>query len=180
MAKLVSSTYSEALFEAAIEENILEAIKEEFDFVISVYKEYPELYELLNTPKIAIGEKKESVTQVFSEKVSDHMLNFLKILLDKKRTTQLENIKHDFDKLYDNHFGIEEAIVKSATELSKEQIASIKKELDALTGKNIRIKTRIDVNLVGGLYIKIGDRVLDGSIQKRLIDLKDNLKQIIV
>ncbi|EKE25465.1 MAG: hypothetical protein ACD_5C00148G0001, partial [uncultured bacterium] len=98
MAELVSKTYSEALFEVAKEENIVDQIQAEFDFVVNSFSEYPEFFEIFTTPKINIKEKKQVVSQIFEGKISENMLNFIHVVLDKKRGSDILDVKFDFDQ----------------------------------------------------------------------------------
>ena len=117
MAKLVAHVYSDALFEVAIEENKVDQLYQELQEIADLFKSYPEFFELFKTPKISVEDKKKSVEEVFKGKVSDEMMNFLKIVLDKRRSSAIFNIKNEFDKRVYAHKGIEKATVESAVAL---------------------------------------------------------------
>ncbi len=180
MAKLVASVYSDALFEVAVEENKSDLFLEELQFVIDTFNKYPEFYELFKTPKINVEEKKQVVTEVFGEKLSTEMLNFLKIVLDKKRGNAMKQINDEFiDKIL-HHKGIEKATAESAVPLSDDEMTRLKKELSVLTGNEIILSNVINPDVIGGVLLRIGDKVIDGSLKKRLEDMKETLAQIIV
>ena len=180
MAKLIAKTYSQALFEFALDSDVLKSITKEFDFVVETFKSYKDFFELFKTPKLPIEERKLIISEVFEENISVEMLNFLFIVLDKRRDSEILNIHDEFLKLVDEHMGIVLAFVKSAKELDESEKADLIKQLKALTGKEIRLKTVVDSDIIGSLYVKIGDKVIDGSVRNKLNIIKEDLKQIIV
>ncbi|MBN2260198.1 MAG: F0F1 ATP synthase subunit delta [Clostridiales bacterium] len=180
MAKLVAMTYSQALFEFALESDSINSINEEFKFVAETFKEYHDFLELFKTPKLSVDERKKIITDIFESKISTGMLNFLFIILDKQRANEIINIYDEFNLLTDEYFGIVQAYVKSVKVLDEAEKKDLIEQLNLLTGKKVRLKTSIDPDIIGGLYIKIGDRVIDGSIKNKLNVIKENLNQIIV
>ena len=180
MAKLVASVYSEALFDVAIEENKVDQLFEELKQVTDLFKEFPEFFELFKTPKISIEDKKKTIEEVFGGKISSEMMNFLKIVLDKRRSSAIYSIKNEFDEKVFTHKGIEKATVESAVALDDTQLKELEEKLSAMTGNVIQLKNQINPEVVGGLLLRVGDKVVDGSIRKRLNDMKDSLAQIIV
>lgn len=180
MAKLVAKVYSDALFEVAIEENKVDLLFEELTLITDLFKEYPEFFELFKTPKISIEDKKKSIEEAFGGKISTEMLNFLKIILDKRRSSAIHSIKNEFDIRVLAHKGIEKATVESAVALDDTQLKTLESELSEKTGKVIQLKNNINPDIIGGLLLRVGDKVVDGSIRKRLNDMKDDLAQIIV
>ena len=180
MAKLVAKTYSDALFEVGIENNSLDLLLEEFSFIEKTFKEYPEFLELFKTPRVSIEERKAAMHSVFGDKISQEMMNFLKIILDKRRASEFFEIKDEFQKAVHVHNNILEAVVISAVKLNEEQSQKIIKSLSAITGSDIVIKNRVDETLIGGVVIYLGDKVIDGSVKKKLSDLKEELAQVIV
>jgi len=180
MAKLVAKTYSEALFEVALEEEKVDLFLEEFEFIANTLNMYPDFFTLLKSPQIHVSEKKEIITEVFEDKLSLEMMNFLKIILDKNRSYYLPQIKDEYQKLVNNHKGIIEAIAITAIPLNDDDKLKLKEKLEGITGKNIKISNKIDSSLLGGVLVRIGDKVIDGTIKGRLDELKDSLSQIIV
>ncbi len=180
MAELVSKTYSEAIFNIALEEGRLSDIQNEFEFVASILNEYPDFYEILKTPKINATEKKAVLQDAFGDKISQTLLNFLKIIIDKKRGTEILEIKADFDDRIDRQMGIAKATVESVVALSDEQLNILTSNLNRITGKEIRISTKINPELLGGMVVKVGDKVIDGSVKFKLEGMLEGLTQIII
>jgi F-type H+-transporting ATPase subunit delta len=180
MAELVSSAYAEALFEVALEMDKMDEIRAEFGFVIDQFKAYPEFLTLYRSPQVHGLEKKDILKQVFSANLSVELMNFLNILIDKTRTDHVERIFEAYCADVDRFKKESTALVKSVillTELQKEQLSA---KLNEMTGKKITIANVLDPELIGGVTIKIGDQILDGSLQRKLSDLKESLRQVVI
>ncbi|MCD4711969.1 MAG: ATP synthase F1 subunit delta [Clostridiales bacterium] len=108
------------------------------------------------------------------------MLNFLKIVLDKKRGSELLNIKHDFDRRVDEHNNILKASVESVIPLTDEQLGALSQNLEKITGKNVVLVSSLNPTLVGGLVVKMGDQIIDGSVKFKLESMLEGLTQIII
>jgi len=180
MAKLVAGTYSEALFDVAVEAGKIEAFMDDLNGIVDSFNDYPEFFELFKTPQISIEEKKEIIENVFSGKINDEVLNFLKIIMDKQRGREIEAITKSYEARVYKHKGIEKATVLSAVPLSDEQMKAIKDKLQALTGKSIEMTGKIDKTILGGVMVRIGDRVIDGSLKSRLDNVREDLARLVV
>jgi len=180
MAKLVAGTYSEALFDVAVEAGKIEAFLDDLNGVVDALETYPEFFEMFKTPKISVDEKKEILENVFDGKISQEVLNFLKIIMDKRRGNEIETITKAYEERVYEYKGIEKATVVSAVPLSDAQTKEIVGKLEALTGKRIEITGEIDKTILGGVTVRIGDRIIDGSVRSRLTDVKEDLARLVV
>lgn len=180
MAKLVSKTYSESLFEVAVEENILEKTIEDMLLIKESFETYPELYELFRSPQVSTVERKAMLKEVFGPKVSTEVLNFLKILVDKGRCSEIFGINDSFMKLSDKHNGIVHVVAETAVLMDEKEIDALKAKLSSDMNCTIEIINKINPEIMGGLTLKIGDKVIDGSVKKKLNDIREELAQIIV
>lgn len=180
MAKLVSKTYSHALFEIAIESNLLERVSDDFEFVVKSLEEYPSFYEIITSPKIQLEEKKQIMDDTFGGKISSEVLNFIKILIDKKREGYIKEIFKEFKKISNDHNGLVVAKVESVVSLEEDEIKELEAKLNKLTGKTVTVKNVINPEIVGGLIVNVGDKIIDGSVRNKLENLKNDLAQIII
>lgn len=180
MAELVSNTYSLALFDVGVEENRLDDLYDEIIFLRRTFKEYPEFYELIRTPKVSNPDKKKIVDNVFGEKLSKEIVNFLKIIIDKRRTSFILEITEDFEKKYYDYKGIVKAKAFTSMPLDEAQIKKLEQKLSLKTNKTVQIENCIDKTLIGGVMIKFNDVVIDGTIKGKLESLEKNLNEIIV
>ena len=133
MAKLVSKTYGQALFELALEENALEQILEEEAFVKEVFAENEDLVTLLNHPKISKDEKIQVVENIFKGKISDTMVGFLVIVVTKERYDELNHIFQYLEEKVKEYKNIGVVSVTTAVELTEEQKLQLTKRLLEVT-----------------------------------------------
>ena len=179
MAKIVSSTYGEALFSLALEENRIDAFLEETDLLQKTLALNPEFSEVINHPKITKEEKISMVKAVFEGKLSAEMTGFLILLVQKDRYSEIDGILAYFVSKVKEYKGIGVATVTSATELKAAQKEEVRKALLRTTGyKSMEIEFKTDAQLIGGMIIRIGDRVVDGSVSTKLAGLKKELAAV--
>ena len=179
MAKLVSSTYGDALFELALEENRLDSFYEEILASRQIFLDNEELLKLLNHPKIIKEEKITIMENVFKGRVSDEILGFFHIIVTKDRYNDIIAILDYFLHKVKEHKGIGTASVTSAVVLSDTQKAAIEKRLLETTRYvSFEIDYRVDPAILGGLVIRIEDRVIDSSLKTQIDKLKAQLSKI--
>lgn len=179
MAKLVSQTYGSALFDLAKEGDCVDAMMEEAAAVRQIFQEHIELVELLNHPKIGKEEKISMIETIFQGRVSDEMTGFLVLIVQKDRHRELDSIFSYFMEEAYEYKNIGVAYVTSAKKLSKEQEKAVENRLLQVT-KYVAFEIHFDVDasLIGGMVIRIGDRVVDSSIRTKLSDLQKELLKI--
>lgn len=180
MAKLVSKVYSKALFDIAVELNLLDRIYNEFEIIVNSLKEYPSFYEIIISPKISGTEKKIIIDKIFKEKISKEFTDFIDLLIDKRRIDFIKDIFSEFKLLNNEYKGLVIAKVESVISLEKEQIKDLEIKLNKLTGKTVTVNNIINPDIVGGLVIRVGDKIIDGSVKLKLENLKNDLGQIII
>lgn len=180
MAKLVSKTYSSALFEVALEGNMTDQILAEYEFIKASIDENPQFYDILTSPKIAVEEKKQIIDTTYGERVSIELVSFLKLLMDKKRSREILEICDDYKALVNDHKGYVVAKVESVIPLEAKKIKDLEEKLNTLTGKTVTVENVINPDIMGGLVVTVGDKIIDGSIKRKLGSLKHELAQIII
>jgi F-type H+-transporting ATPase subunit delta len=179
MAKLVSKTYGDALFELALEQNHVSEIKEEVIAVKKIFDENDELLKLLNHPKIMGEEKIKIIENIFKGKVSDDMTGFLTIIVGKGRYNEIPAIFAYIEKRIKEYEKIGEAKVSAPMELTDAQKeAIVKKLLETTKYESFEVEYTVDESLIGGLVIRIDDRVVDSSIKTKLANMAKQLNQI--
>ena len=149
MAKLVSKVYGDALMQAAREKGKLDEVYEESLELYGIFQEQQDLIHLLDHPQVVKEEKIQIICNVFQGKVSDEMM------------------------------GIGTALVTSAVEMTDAQKEQVKSKLLATTRYvEFDMDYSVDPSLIGGMVIRIGDRVVDSSIKTRLYELKKQLLNV--
>lgn len=171
----VSKRYALALFQLAKEQNQIDLIEEELRAVKQVTSDTPELLALLNSPKLSLDKKKELIKEIFSA-CTPYVQNTLMLLMDQHREGEIANMAADFVALTNEEKGIAEATVQSIRPLTENEIGGISKAFAPKVGKtSLEIKNQVNPDLLGGVKIRIGNRIFDGSLQGKLERLKREL-----
>ena len=179
MAKLVSKTYGDALFELAVEENRIDSLTEEIEAVKAILDENKDFEKIMIHPEIPQEQKLSVIEEVFKGRVSDALTGFLRIVVTKGRYKNLPDIFAYFIARVKEYKKIGVAEVISAIPLSGDQKEKIEKKLlDTTHYETMEIEYKVDEKKIGGLMIRIGDRVVDSTIQSKLNLLTGSLLKI--
>ena len=179
MAKLVEQTYGEALFQTAMEGNQVDAFLEEVELIQTVLEQNPEWDRLMKHPKISKQEKVEIMKGAFAGRISREMTGFLELILTKERYGHLQDIFRYFTLKVKEEKKIGTAYVTTPMELSEVRRADIQaKLLETTPYLTMEMHYDVDPSLIGGMVIRIKDRVVDSSIRTKLADMKRELLQI--
>ncbi len=128
-----------------------------------------ELSLALESPSISRPRKRAVIARLAqSLGLSSVARNFLLVLIEHRRTPELSGILDAFDKLLDERRGILQVEVVSASQLEQQQQDDLKRRLESMTGKTIRLNSSVDGDLVGGLVVRLGSTVYDGSVRGQL------------
>lgn len=172
---MVAKRYALALLQIAKETQTLEVMQEELRVVKEVVQFNPEIKVILNSSKLSIEKKKEIIKTVFSS-VNVNVLNTLLILIDRHREDHIVDVANEFLELANNEMGIAEAKVYSTRELSDAEREAISTVFAAKVGKkSLKIENIVDSNLLGGIRLRIGNRIYDGSLRGKLDRLERKL-----
>lgn len=179
MAKLISKTYGEALFELAVEENKVDVFMEEITEIQRILVTEQDFGKFMNHPKILKEDKTEVLETVFKGRISPELLGFLVLIVTKDRYGEIDSILDYFLTEIKKYKGIGVAYVTTAAELHAEQKAKVEQRLLETTDyKKMEMHYAVDEELIGGMVIRIGDRVVDSSIKTKLNDLTRQLLKI--
>lgn len=178
MAKLISKTYADALFDIAIEENQIDALAEEVSMLRQILRENLELSALMNHPQILKEEKVKVAEDIFKTRISDELLGLFRMIILKDRYRELDAVLEQFLYSVKEYKGIGVANVTSASALTEAQKKAVEdKLLETTSYDSMEMHYTVDESLIGGLVIRIGDRVVDSSVKTKLDVLtKDLLK----
>lgn len=170
----VAKRYAEALFDVANSQGQTDAVEQEFASVVEVLNAHPALNNLLQSPSLSVEVKKKQITDLFGGRVSAIVLNFLKLLFDRRRQDSIVGIYDEFVRLVDKALGRVKASVESATPLTEEELQTLTEKLGT-TGK-VKLTTKVNPSLIGGIKVRLGDRVFDYSVATRLERFRQTLK----
>jgi F-type H+-transporting ATPase subunit delta len=179
MAKLVSKTYGDALFELAKEENRIDDLFEQVQMLKSVLSENPDFSRLMNHPKIDKEDKEAVMDTVLKGRVSDELAGLLRIVVTNNRYADIFSILDYFIAQVKEYKRIGTAYVETPLPLSDAQKAAVEKKLlDTTEYRTMDVHYTEDPSLIGGMIIRIGDRVVDSSIRSKLDLLTKQLQKI--
>ena len=179
MAKLISKTYGDALFELAVEEDKVDVLLEEIEQLQKILAENEDFGRLMNHPKIIKEEKIKVAGSVFAGRISEELLGFLTIIISKDRYREINEILTYFVAKVKEYKGIGIATVTTAVPLKESQCKEVEKRLlDTTKYKSMEISYGVDASLIGGMVIRIGDRVVDSSIRTKLNELQKDLLKV--
>ncbi len=179
MAKLISKTYGEALYEVASEKGNTAEMLEEIRELRKVLKENPDYGSLMLHPSVSKPEKVEVTEKIFRGRISDELLGFLVIVVEKERYKELNaSFKYFEDKVKEEQ-GIGVVYVTTPSELDASSKEAVKKRiLETTDYKTLEMHYATDESLIGGIVIRIGDRVADGSVRNKIDHLTKELLEI--
>lgn len=171
----LSRRYTAALFDTACDANLVDKIESDLGLITWTLQSIAEFKETLANPLISTETKKSAATAIFRDKVDAITLNFVCLLIDRRREDILEDIEEQFALLADDWRGIIRADVTSAAALTDNEKSRLISKLEAFTSKKVELYMKQDRSLIGGLVVRIGDTVIDGSIKKQVVDLKNRM-----
>ncbi|GHU41924.1 F0F1 ATP synthase subunit delta [Clostridia bacterium] len=179
MAKLVSKTYGDALFELAVESSRMDELLAEVEAVSAILAANGEFLKLMNHPKIVKEEKQRILDEVFAGQISKGLMGFMRVLVLKDRYDQVESVFSYFVAQVKEYKSIGTAVVSSAFPLTEIQKWKIEDKLLKTTKYvSFDISYQTDESLIGGMIIRIGDRVVDSSVSGKLARLRRELSKI--
>ncbi len=175
MAGLIAENYSDALYTLAVEELQVPLYVEQLTLICESLSENKGFYTLLQNPKLRKEEKKELIQKVYASSISQFLLNFLLLLVDKGRFSYIFEIKKKYIERYHREHNIVVAYVKAAKELSQDEKQRLHGTLEKKLQKQIELVVDVDERLMAGVRIKVNDQVFDYTAQARLKQLKERV-----
>ena len=175
--------YATALFAAASKANAVDAVESDLGLVGYVLfggdmisqPSKTSLWDAMLSPMIPPAKKREILGDIFEGKVHEITLAYLRLLVDKRREEAIRQTESEYIILANEARGIVLAEVTSATPLDEDQEARLVSKLSATTGKQIQLAKRVDPSAIGGVLVRIGDTVIDGSVRGQLAALRQAL-----
>lgn len=168
MAKLVANRYASALFDAGIELDKVKEFNKELDFLKVIFEGEEKLLQILHHPKIGKVEKRSIIDTIFKGKISEELVNFLYILIDKRREGHILEIIEYYKILFNKHENIIKVVAITAVPMedaAKDKLITV---LKGKLNKTIELTNEIDNKIIGGVLLKIEDKLVDGTVKGQL------------
>jgi F-type H+-transporting ATPase subunit delta len=172
-----ASRYAKSLMALAIEKNLLEQAYTDMKLIDDTCDQTKELQLLLKSPVVKADKKQTIMSMVFKGKLNPITEQFVQLIIRHRRENILHEISDSFVKQYQAYKKIDVAEIISAIPLKAEIKANIVAQLKKQSGREIVVKEVVDPSIIGGLIVRIGDRQYDGSISRKLNDLKKDFSK---
>jgi F-type H+-transporting ATPase subunit delta len=166
--------YAEAAFEVAQRDGTVETWRSELDAAGEIAAD-DQVGRMLGNPAVALETRIEMAESIFGKTVSKPVLNLIGLMLRRGRIEQLPRVAAEYRRLDNARQGITLATATSAAPLSPDEVQALTARMEELTGGRVELDLRTDPSLLGGLVVRIGDRLIDGSVRGRLERLRNQL-----
>lgn len=178
-ADALAKVYAKSLFELAMDaggSDKLVEIADELEQICELAREDKKINLFFSSPVVDVTARGKTLSAIFTNRITDLTLRFLLVLNNKGRLNRLESIETALDQLVQEEFGRVEVDVITPVAIDTDSLATIKEKIHAALGKEPVIHPYVDAGLLGGIKLRIGDQLIDGSLQTRLRNLGEELK----
>lgn len=176
LPRRIANRYARALFSIAQEQGAVAQWEGELATLASVMAASPDLREVLSHPEISLARKMEILTLLFAGKAAPEILGLLRKLIQRGHDLDIEIVHEIFVELWNAARHLLPVSVTSAAPLTDNQIQALTERLSRQTGSTIQLARDVDPELIAGMVIQIGDRVIDASARGTLTDLREALQ----
>jgi ATP synthase F1 delta subunit len=167
----IAEVYARSLFEVAKEHDVLDRVHEELGEFAEALDEDRQLQVFLFSPYFSSQEKREGVRKVVSD-ADERFVNFLELLAERHRMPAIYRIRREFDSMWAEENQLLPVTVTSAVELDEKLVQEIGDRIQEQTGRRVELSSNVDPDVLGGLRVRVGNMVLDGTVRNRLERLR--------
>ncbi len=172
---VIGKRYAEAIYDIAAGKNQLKEVYEILEVVLESYERDKEFRDLINHPGLSVEAKKEILIKVFGKVLDEFSKTVLEYIVEKDRLIYIKSILKEYLKLYYLRNNIVEVEAIFAIEPNEVQRKKLIEKLEKMTAKKVELSIKTDKTIIGGGIIKIGDKIMDGSLKRQFEMLKSNL-----
>jgi F-type H+-transporting ATPase subunit delta len=176
VSEAAARVYAKALFELGLEEGNLDAVGEDLHAVRDALNGLEgDLRAFFNLPQLRRDDKRRIINLAFTGKVGRPVLGLLNVLVEKRREALFDEIVVQFDSMLDRQQNRLQVQVTTARKLDDDLTAALRQAIEQRTNKTVVLHERVDPNVIGGLRVNVGDRVIDGTVRRTLQDMRRSL-----
>lgn len=172
---VVAKRYAKALFELALEQQLVQETEQQLKSVVEAIEASHELELLLTTPNIDMAGKLDVLNTTFEGHISNNVMELMKLLVERGRISILSDVLSSYIRIAGQALGTVDAEVTSAYPLSEAEQQAIAETFGQQMNKKIRIRNIVDKSIIGGIQVRIGDRLYDGSLSSKLVRMERTL-----
>ena len=173
---IIARRYAQALKEEADGLDSIERVDEDVALIRDSLASSRELNQFFESPVISREKKASVVNELFGERVEKITLQFLLLMIEKRREQIFPEVVRAYQALRDDQLGLVNVAVRVAAELGEAEEAELIATIEKMISKKVRLETLVDETLLGGLIVRVGDTVYDGSFANQLQALRDRLE----
>lgn len=173
---VVAKRYAKALFELAATQQAVSEVETELKLIVEALEQDPQIEQFMSLPSIDPEKKIAVLKAAFGDRVSGLVLNTIQILVQRRRYDILANVYEAYTKIAGEALGQAHATIYSAHTLSADEMAALTNQFGELVGKKIIAEQVLEPSLLGGVQVRIGDRLYDGSLSGKLERLQKSFK----
>jgi F-type H+-transporting ATPase subunit delta len=166
--------YAEAAFEVAVRDDAVDAWRNELDAAAAIVAD-ERVGRMLANPSISLEMRIATAETIFGTVVGRPVLNLINLMLRRGRIEELPRLAAEFRRLDDARQRTTRATVTSSASLLPDELSALTDKLEQTTGGRVELETEVDPSLLGGLVVRLGDRLIDGSVRSRLERLRNQL-----
>lgn len=176
MYEYLDRRYALALYEVAEEKGKVGEYLQDLREICDLIDNNKDFYEVIKHPQIGTKQKKKTFINIFKGKIEEELLSFLLILIEKDRILFLKEKLREMEKIDLERKNTLRGIVKTTVPLKEEELSSLISKLEARYNKKVILDQIIDSSILGGIYVRVNNEVIDGTVKLRL----ENLKQLML
>lgn len=173
MHEYLDRRYALALYEIAEKKNKVDEYLQDLRQICDIFDKNKDFYEVIKHPAINTAKKKQLFTDLFKGKVEDEILSFLIILIEKGRILGLREKLDQMENIDLERKNTIRGVVKTVIPLLGEELEQLKDIFEKKYEKTILFDNQIDKSLLGGVYVRVGNDVIDGTIKSKIEEMKD-------
>ena len=167
----IAQVYARSLFEVAKDGDKLDEVRDQLAQFADALEENRDLAIFFFSPYFSTEEKKDGLTKVVQDG-DETVVNFLELLIEKHRVPAVFRIRREYESLWQEENKLLPVQITSAIELDQETVDNIVKTIGDRTGRRVEPESKVDPDILGGIVLRVGDRILDASIANRLESLR--------
>ena len=176
--KGIIKKYAQLLYQVAVKEDDLNQISDYLHSIRSILRSVPELNQLFITRRVQIEDKMVMLKNILGDKISDIVMDLMVLLIENGHMMLFGEVVKRFDYLKDKDSEIIKVQITSVSKLSDDEVQKISSTIENKIQKKLNVKIDIDTSLVGGIKLRVGNTLIDGSISNRLQKMRDTLIQV--
>ncbi|SFC32965.1 F0F1 ATP synthase subunit delta [Clostridium uliginosum] len=173
MYEYLDRRYALALYQVAEKDGKVDKYLQDLREICDLIDNNHDFYEVIKHPQISTIKKKQTLINIFKDKIDEELLSFLLILIEKDRILYLREKLNEMEKIDLERKNTLKGVIKTAIPLIPEELENLKNVFEKKYDKNILFETEVDKSLLGGIYVRIGNDVIDYTMKSKIEEMKD-------